>query len=256
MRLAALEAEYIEGERRAVSARAAQAPLDAGAFMQWFEALRVDGPGQNDPLFTWLERHATLDQMRWFLAQEVAGEAGFEDITALTQVRLPRRAKLELARNYWDEMGRGNPKGMHGPMLDELARRLGLAHDPSATVWQSLALANTMAGLAANRRYAFHSVGALGVIEMTAPDRAGAVARGLKRLGVAPAARRYFDIHASLDVKHSIAWNAEAIAPLAESDPRYARAMAEGALMRLEAGRRCFERYREEFAGVAFAQAA
>ena len=34
MRLAALEAEYIEGERRAVSARAAQAPLDAGAFMQ------------------------------------------------------------------------------------------------------------------------------------------------------------------------------------------------------------------------------
>ncbi len=29
---------------------------------------------------------------------------------ALTQVRFPVRPKLEMARNYWDEMGRGNPR--------------------------------------------------------------------------------------------------------------------------------------------------
>jgi hypothetical protein len=61
------------------------------------------------------------EEMKWFLTQEVAGEAGFEDLTALTQVKLPPRAKLELARNYWDEMGRGNAKGMHGPLLATLA---------------------------------------------------------------------------------------------------------------------------------------
>jgi hypothetical protein len=47
-----------------------------------------------------------------------------------------------------------------------------------------------------------------------------------------------------LDVKHSKAWNAEAIAPAVEEDPARARAIAEGALIRLACGARCFERYR------------
>ena len=113
--------------------------------------------------------------MKWFLTQEIAGEAGFEDLTALTQIRMPALPKLELGRNYWDEMGRGRAGGMHGPMLAVLARSLGLRPKIETTVWESLPLANTMAGLAANRRYAYQSIGALGVIELTAPERAAAV---------------------------------------------------------------------------------
>ena len=107
--------------------------------------------------------------MRWFLTQEAAGEAGFEDLVAYAQVKLPARAKLELARNYWDEMGRGNPKGMHGPMLDRLVEALALEPAIDTTVWESLALANAMTAMATTRRYAFHAVGALGAIELTAP---------------------------------------------------------------------------------------
>ncbi len=59
-------------------------------------------------------------------SRKQAGEAGFDDLVAMTQVKLPVSAKLELARNYWDEMGRGNPKGMHGPMLDVLAQTLAV----------------------------------------------------------------------------------------------------------------------------------
>lgn len=241
-----VEGEYLEAARRAVAARAAEAPSDPDGFIAWFEELEHSGPGQNDPLFPYLAEQASMDEMRWFLTQEVAGEAGFDDLTALTQVKLPVRPKLELARNYWDEMGRGNPKGMHGPMLEVLAERLGLEPRMETTVWESLALANTMAGMAANRRYAFHSVGALGVIEQTAPSRAKLVGEGLKRLGVPAGDRHYFDLHAILDVKHSEAWNAEAGHPLVAERPETARAMAEGALMRLECGARCFERYREE----------
>ena len=240
------EGDFLEDQRRAVSARAAAAPTDPDGFTGWFEALKENGPGQGDPLFPWLAESCSMDQMKWFLTQEVAGEAGFEDLTALTQVKLPVRPKLELARNYWDEMGRGSPKGMHGPLLETLAHRLGLQPSVETTVWESLRLANTMTGLAANRRYAYHSVGALGVIEMTAPNRAAAVAKGLKRLGVRSGDRHYFDLHSILDVKHSLAWNAEAIHPLVAADPRVAHAIAEGALMRLECGARCFERYRRE----------
>ena len=241
------EGRWLEQRRHRVVARAAEAPRDADGFVHWFEQLEHTGPGQNDPLFPWLAEQATLDEMRWFLEQEVAGEAGFEDLTALTQVRLPVPAKLELARNYWDEMGRGNARGMHGPMLEHLARRLDLRPRVETTVWEALALANTMAGLAANRRYAYQSVGALGVIEQTAPGRAKLVGEGLRRLGISGKDRHYFDLHAVLDIKHSAAWNAEAAHPLVAEDPARASALAEGALMRLECGADCFARYRRAF---------
>ena len=222
-------------------------PTDAASFMAWYEALRECGPGQHDPLFSWLATHADLQAMRWFVEQEAAGEAGFDDLVALTQVKLPTVAKLELARNSWDEMGRGNPRGMHGPILETLVRTLGLDPRPQTTIWQLVALGNLMTALALNRRYTFQSTGALGAIEMTAPDRAEAVARGLARLGVDHASCRYFDLHAVLDRKHSADWNREVILPLVTSDPGLARPIAEGALMRLSAGARCFERYRSQF---------
>jgi Iron-containing redox enzyme len=246
-RLAVLEGNFLERRRQEVTKRAASAPPDPDAFVAWFEELKESGPGQNDPLFPWLATQCSLDQMKWFLSQEVAGEAGFEDLTALTQVKLPTRPKLELARNYWDEMGRGNPKGMHGPLLGALADHLELQPLPQSTVTEALALANTMAGLAANRRYAYHSIGALGVIEMTAPARSAATSAGLKRLGIKAGHRHYFALHAILDIKHSKAWNSEALKPLVAEKPEVATAIAEGALMRLECGARCFQRYRREF---------
>ena len=241
-----LEGEFLEAQRQAVRESASAAPVDPAGFTAWFESLKINGPGQGDPLFPWLAEKCSMEEMKWFLTQEVAGEAGFEDLTALTQVKLPTRAKLELARNYWDEMGRGNAKGMHGPLLAMLANRLGLEPRDETTVWESLALANTMAGLAANRRYAYHAIGALGVIELTAPERAAATAAGLKRLGVPVDDRHYFDLHSVLDVKHSLAWNAEAIFPLVAANPNVAYAIAEGALIRLHCGARCFVRYRRE----------
>src|SRR3954465_3219454 len=220
-----LELEFVAAERAAVAGVASQAPDDPDGFLRWFEQLRERGPGQGDPLFPWLANSASMPQMKWFLAQEVAGEAGFDDLVALTQVKMPERAKLELARNYWDEMGRGHAAGMHGPMLSDLARALGVRADPATTVWEALALANLLVALALDRGYAFHSVGALGAIELTAPGRGAQVDRGLARRGVPKAARRYFTLHATLDLRHSESWNREIVRPLVAADRRVARAI-------------------------------
>ncbi|KEQ53450.1 hypothetical protein BV95_02314 [Sphingobium chlorophenolicum] len=242
-----LEHGFIEELRAEVRDEAASAPMEADAFIDWFERLKATGPGQHDRLFPWLAEEAGRDELRWFLSQEAAGEAGFDDLVAMTQVKLPARAKLELARNYWDEMGRGNAKGMHGPMLAQLVEILGLDTRIDHTVWESLALANAMTAMASSRHYAWHSVGALGVIELTAPDRSAHTAKGLRRIGLSGSERRYFDLHAVLDIKHSRDWNDEAIRPLVAEDPRRATAMAEGALIRLRCGARCFDRYRAHF---------
>ena len=238
------EGAWIEALRADVADRAAEAPTDADGFVAWFEGLRESGPGQHDPLFAFLAEEASREELSWFLTQEAAGEAGFDDLVAYTQVKLPALAKLELARNYWDEMGRGNYGGMHGVLLDQTTADLRLTPAIDETVWEALALANAMTAMATTRRYAWHSVGALGVVELTAPDRVALVAKGLKRVGVEPRTRKYFDLHAVLDVKHSADWNEEALKPLVTHDPSLARWIAEGALMRLECGRRCFEAYR------------
>lgn len=242
-----LEHGFIEELRAQIRDRAAQAPTDPDGFIHWFEGLEQSGPGQHDPLFPWLAEQAERDEIRWFLTQEAAGEAGFDDLVAMTQVKLPDSPKLELARNYWDEMGRGNEKGMHGPMLAQLVTTLDLSPSIEATAWESLALANAMTAMATQRCYAWHSVGALGVIELTAPGRSAHTARALRRIGLSQSERRYFDLHAVLDVKHSRDWNELAIKPAVAEDPRRATAIAEGALIRLTCGERCFNRYRSHF---------
>lgn len=243
-RMCRLEGAFVEAFREHVGPLVADVPTEAEAFIAWFEDLKTSGPGQYDPLFDWLENQASLEDLKWFLTQEAAGEAGFDDLVAMTQVKLPDRPKLELARNYWDEMGRGGLAGMHGPMLSRTTQILGLAPTIPSTLWQSLALANAMTAFATTRRYAYHSVGALGVVELTAPTRVACVDGGLKRLGVAPEARKYFALHAQLDIEHSKAWNAEALLPLVTDAPECARFIAEGAIMRLICGEQCFETYR------------
>jgi hypothetical protein len=243
-RMLRLEGGFLETLRSEIRDEAAAVPTEPDAFIAWFENLKNVGPGQGDPLFPWLADDASREQLTWFFEQEAAGEAGFDDLVALTQVKLPIRPKLELARNYWDEMGRGKALGMHGPMLDALVDTMEVDPRIENTVWESLALANAMTAMAMSRRYAWHSVGALGVIELTAPGRSACVATGLRRIGLSEKERRYFELHAVLDVKHSADWNREALRPAVEEDPRRATAMAEGALIRLTCGLRCFERYR------------
>jgi hypothetical protein len=240
-----VEHAFVEAERVALAPLLRTVPSEPTHFVHWFEALEQTGPGQHDPLFPWLAESASQQQMRWFLQQELAGEAGFDDLVALTQVKLPNRPKLEMARNYWDEMGQGHETGMHGPLLTALSQALDLK--PGAdTVWESLALGNLMVALATTRHYTYQSVGALGAIELTAPGRSQLVNAGLKRLGIAGAARRYYALHATLDVRHSATWNREVLEPLVASNPAIALCIAEGALLRLRAGQRCFERYRRE----------
>ena len=241
------EGYFVEKERQHVQQYLVHMPLEADAFMHWFENLKQEAPGQGDALFPWLANKATMQQMWWFLQQEAAGEAGFDDLVAMTQVKLPTQAKLEMARNYWDEMGRGHENSMHGPMLEKTVKDLQLNPTIENTAWESLALANLMVAMAINRRYAYQSIGALGAVEMTAPTRVGLVNDGLKRLNVDFETRKYFQLHATLDIKHSAAWNTEVIYTLVKSNPLIAKPIAEGALMRLCSGARCYEKYRMHF---------
>jgi hypothetical protein len=66
-------------------------------------------------------------------------------------------------------------------------------------------------------------------------------------LAVPASVRKYYQIHAGLDIEHAKAWNTEVIHSIVAENPHTAPSIAEGALLRLASGARCFERYRAHF---------
>ena len=93
-RVSRAEGDYIEAIRKEIASLFAEIPADVDEFIDWFEKLKETGPGQGDPFFPWLAESATHEDMLWFVTQEVAGEAGFDDLLALTQIKMPVTAKL------------------------------------------------------------------------------------------------------------------------------------------------------------------
>lgn len=237
-----MERQFVEEARACVRAQANAVPKDPDGFLDWFVALKESQLGQTDALFPWLAEQATQSQMCWFLDQEQANETSFGDLVALTQVNMPVRPKQELARNYWDEMLRSHATDTPRAAVHCPKRTI----HPEATVWESLALGNLMVALATNRHYAFQSLGALGVAELTAPRSKQFVQVGLLRLGLAIETPAYYSSNTRFDALHSAAWQREVIEPLIASDSTLAPLIAEGALMRLDFALRCFERYRKE----------
>lgn len=220
-----LEDQFLEASRAEIAARAASAPAEPDAFAAWFERLRDDGPGQRDPLLVWLAAEATLDQLRWFVRQELASEAGLDELVARTTAD-------------------GGEPAARGAMRAWLAEALALDL-ASAPVCESVALGNLLAGLAYDRPHEGHAIGAIGATNLTAPDRARLVCLGLKRRHVAASARQAY-LRYAMGGGRAAAWSHEWIAARVREQPACAAAIAEGALMRLRAGERCFVRYRRE----------
>lgn len=242
-----LQGRYLEQQRAAIAALVPQHTHSADHFAKWFASLAEFGPGSHHPFFDWLANDATLTQMKWFLTQEIIVEVGFEDLLSCTQVGLPEQAKLECARNYWDEMGRGKPGATNSVLLSRMIDGLNLKSSINTTVTESLARSNMMHGLATTRRYTYQSLGALGAAELTAPQRTAKVSLGMQRLGLSPWIRSFYDLNTALNVAHQRSWIAEIIRPLVAANPECAQFIAEGALMRLHSDQLCFNRYRAEF---------
>ena len=76
------EGQFLEALRGEVAFLLPDPALDTEGFITWFESLIETGPGQQHALFDWLAEHASRHQLRLFLTQEAAGEAGFEDLLA------------------------------------------------------------------------------------------------------------------------------------------------------------------------------
>lgn len=183
--------------------------------------------------YRWLARAATWPQLVRFLALEGGPDGGFDDLVALCQVGLSGSAKLELGKNYWDEMGQGDAAGVHTVLHQRMAAALELPLvRPEQAPVEALERAAIGGLLATNRWLQPEMVGALGLLELHAGPRCRLVVQAFDRLGAPEAAYPFYVEHAQVDPVHGRDWVDKAVVPLVAARPDWGPRIVQGAWWR------------------------
>lgn len=183
--------------------------------------------------YKWLARTATWEQLVTFLALEGGPDGGFDDLIAVCQVGLSGSAKLELGKNFWDEMGQGDAANVHTQLHHDLVRAVDMPTVPRehlpVPALERIALNGLMA---TNRWLQPEMIGALGLLELQAGPRCRLVLQGFDRLGAPEGAYPFYVEHAEVDPVHGKDWMDKAIEPLAGERPEWGPRMVKGAWWR------------------------
>src|SRR5664279_4719204 len=195
--------------------------------------------------YRWLANEATWPEVVNFLALEGGPDGGFDDLIALCQVGLAGSAKLELAQNFWDEMGDGDPDGVHTTLHQRLVAAIDMPSVPRAE--QPVVALNGL--LATNRWLQPKMLGALGLLELQAGPRCRLVLQGFDRLGAPAAAYPFYAEHAEVDPRHGRDWVDKAIMPTVAAYPPWGPRIVRGAWWRSQFNLAFFEAVRIDLVG-------
>jgi hypothetical protein len=185
------------------------------------------------PVYRWLANDAGRDELVQFLAVEGGPDSGFDDLVATCQVGLFGSAKMEMAQNYWDEMGNGSPADVHTTLHQRMAQALDMPRIPRSELPVEALERSALGGLLATNRWLQpEMIGALGMIELQAGPRCRLVLKGFDRIGVPRAAYPFYEVHAEVDPRHGQDWLDKVVAPLSTEQPTWRERMVRGAWWR------------------------
>jgi hypothetical protein len=205
-------------------------------FSTWFRDTAFSHPLYEHDLYSFVACEAERPQLEWFFRMECAGEAAFDDLVALAQVGTRGDVKMEMAANYWDEMGRGRAHAVHTHLFHKLVNGLGLQAPPASELpWQVLAGVNVMLWSCIARRNAFRAQGSLGAVELLAPQRCTRLVHGALRVGIPKKTVVYYGAHAVIDIGHAEGWLSHVIEPQVHAVPDSRFGIAEGLIVRADA---------------------
>lgn len=241
---------------RMVFAAGLEPPASPGEFADWATKVCEDHPsGVSHPLFAFLANDATFEQLRCFSAQETPLDIHFCDLIALLLPGIHGEQKIELAMNFWDEMGNGRADVTHRQLRLAMMHRVGISLDGYLTdvewFWpEELRLANMYFQAAADRRLAPQAVGMLLATELVVPGRLHRQVDGWRRVGLTDPEMHFLLEHATVDVAHGQGWLDHVVAPLATSHPELLPEVTIGMLRRLDGSLRVCDRAMTEFTSI------
>ena len=174
-------------------------------------------------LSSYVLESGTLREMREFAVHRSAYQLKEADPHTWGIPRLTGGPKAALVRIQADEYGGGVDEEMHASLFAETMTALGLDASYGAYVDQlpgtTLATGNLVTMLGLHRRLRGALVGHLAVFEMTSVVPMSRYAQALRRLGVGPGARRFYDVHVTADAVHEQVALHDMAAALAQREP-------------------------------------
>jgi hypothetical protein len=237
-----LEDAFLASEDAAVpSGLLLGAPTAPDAYRMWLYDIIHTHPANVHPLYhDYLARHATADDLRFLMVQESAIDASTDDFLALMQVGLRGRPKLEIAANYWDEMGNGSPGKVHSVLFGRALEsfEIGLSESPLMLETQSLVCGNLQLMLGLRREHVYKAIGYFAVSEYMTPQRFIILMDAWRKNGLDLAAADYHLLHIDLDQDHADRWFNEVVGAMIESNPAVIPEITWGAVCRLNTSSR------------------
>jgi hypothetical protein len=183
-------------------------------------------------VYRWIAEEAAWEPAMRFLALEGGPDDVFDDLVAVCQVGLPLgSAKVELAANYWDEMGNGDFGEVHNVLYRRFVEAVDLPEPPRDEHPVEALERSALLGLVAtNRRLQPEMLGVLGLIELEAGPQCRYVEHGLQRLEAPAGAHEFYAMHAAVDPLHGKGWLENGVGPLVADTPDWGPRILRGAI--------------------------
>lgn len=227
-----------------------QAPTDGKAYLSWLKTMaRQHRVFKHSYYNEFIHDHAGVDDLRTYILQESVVDGRFDDLLAMMQVGTSGPAKMEIATNFWDEMGNGNPAEVHTTLFNKIFEVFKITDEELDRVLTANALlsGNLAVMLCRYRHLYAEAVGFLGMTEWLVPDRFKSVVSAWERLGLPDVGIVYHRLHITIDSVHAAGWFHNIVAPAVGTESMR-RGVARGALWRLNSSARYLD---ERLAGSA-----
>jgi pyrroloquinoline quinone (PQQ) biosynthesis protein C len=244
-----LEVATIAAEDRWIASGTLEsAPVDDRKYLSWLKNMVRGHRAYKHPYYTEFIRYdAKAEDLRTYVIQESLVDGRFDDLLAMMQVGTSGPSKMEIAKNFWDEMGNGKPEEVHTHLFAKIYDVFDIKpEDIEGSVTANDLLSGNLAVLISRYRHLYpEAVGFLGITEWLAPDRFQNVVRAWERLGLPDAGIIYHRLHITIDSKHAAGWFHNVVLP-ATSSEYMRRGVARGALWRANSSARYLDERLEQ----------
>lgn len=208
-------------ERALVDAFGAPPDIAPVAITAELEALIAGAGGPS--LSRYFLARGTFEELREFAIHRSAYQLKEADPHSWAIPRLGGRAKAALVEIQSDEYGGGRPGEAHAELFAATMEALDLDATYGAYLDRlpgtTLATTNLISFFGLHRRWRGALIGHLAVFEMTSVEPMGRYAATMRRLGVAEAAIRFYDVHVEADARHQVIAATDLAAGLARDEP-------------------------------------
>jgi pyrroloquinoline quinone (PQQ) biosynthesis protein C len=216
------------------------APTDPRKYLSWLKGLAREHRVFKHPYYReFIRNQATREDLRAYVIAESVVDGRFDDLLAMMQVGTSGHAKMEIANNFWDEMGNGNPAEVHTHLFNNIFKVFDITQEEleNSLTADALLSGNLAVLVSRYRRLYPEAVGLLGMTEWLVPDRFVQVVSAWERLGLPDVGIVYHRLHITVDSQHAAGWFHNVVVPAASSE-YMRRGIARGTLWRLNSSAR------------------